>query len=257
MASPLPCVLSVAGSDSCGGAGIQADLKTFTALGVDGATVVTAVTAQNAAGIRAIEVMSPAIVRAQLDAVFDGMSIGAVKLGMLGHAGIVATVTEQLQRRRPAFVVLDPVLIATSGTPLLESAALDRLRSELLPLVDCLTPNLAEAAALLDTPWARDEGEMAEQGRALLALGSRAVLMKGGHAALPEAVDLLVTAQGVHRFAAAWIGTELLHGTGCLLSAGIAAGIARRLMLTDAVHHAKIHVGAVLKSRLGRQASVR
>lgn len=257
MVSPPPGVLSVAGSDSCGGAGIQADLKTFTAFGVDGATVVTAVTAQNAAGIRAIEMMSAAMVQAQLDAVFDAMTIDAVKLGMLGHAGIVATVTEQLKRRRPAFVVLDPVLIATSGARLLASAALDRLRTDLLPLVDCLTPNLAEAAALLDTPCARDEGDMAEQGRALLALGPRAVLMKGGHAALPEAVDLLVTARATQRFAATWISTNQLHGTGCLLSAGITACVARGRPLDEAVHHAKIHVGAVLTSRPGRQASVR
>ena len=142
-------VLSIAGSDSCGGAGLQADLKTFAAFGVDGATVVTAVTAQNTAGVRAIQTMPAAMVQAQMDAVFEELAIDAVKLGMLANADIVATVAQQLQRWRPPFVVLDPVLLATSGTQLLEAAAVDRLRARLLPLADCLTPNLAEAAALL------------------------------------------------------------------------------------------------------------
>ena len=178
-------VLSIAGSDSCGGAGLQADLKTFAAFGVDGATVVTAVTAQNTAGVRAIQTMPAAMVQAQMDAVFEELAIDAVKLGMLANADIVATVAQQLERRRPPFVVLDPVLLATSGAQLLEAAAVDLLRTRLMPLADCLTPNLAEAAALLDTSQATDEAEMARQGQALLLLGPRSVLMKGGHAALP------------------------------------------------------------------------
>ncbi|MEO9078179.1 MAG: bifunctional hydroxymethylpyrimidine kinase/phosphomethylpyrimidine kinase, partial [Rhodanobacter sp.] len=225
--APRPSVLSIAGSDSCGGAGIQADLKTFTALGVDGATVVTAVTAQNTDGVRAVQVMSAAMVQAQLDAVFDEMAFHAVKLGMLVNADILLTVAEQLERRQPPFVLLDPVLLATSGARLLEAQALDQLRLRLLPLVDCLTPNLLEAAALLDAPCARNEPEMVAQGQALLALGPRAILMKGGHAALPDAIDLLVTPQGTQRFSAPWIVTSHLHGTGCILSAGIAAGIAQ------------------------------
>lgn len=245
-------VLSIAGSDSCGGAGLQADLKTFTTLGVDGATVVTAVTAQNTAGVRAVEVMSAAFVNAQLDAVFEEMDIRATKLGMLANAAIVEAVASHLQRRKVRQVIVDPVLIATSGARLLDAAALRLLRSQLLPLADCLTPNLAEAAALLDRPCAEDEAGMVAQGRALLALGPRTVLMKGGHAALSQATDLLVSAHGVQRFQAAWVNTDHVHGTGCMLSAGIAAGVALGLPLADAVQRAKTHVGSVLASRRDR-----
>jgi len=247
--TPAASVLSIAGSDSCGGAGIQADLKTFAAFGVDGATAVTAVTAQNTTGIRAVQAMSAAMVHAQLDAVFDEIDVRAVKLGMLANADIVAAVAGQLERRRPPFVVIDPVLIATSGTRLLDEGALHLLRSRLLPLADCLAPNLAEAAALLGTTCAQGESDMAAQGRALLALGPRAVLMKGGHAALPEAVDLLVTADGTQRFAAPWVDTGELHGTGCMLSAGIAAGMARGDPLADAVLGARAYLQAVLTGR--------
>lgn len=243
--------LSIAGSDSCGGAGLQADLKTFAALGVNGATVVTAVTAQNTAGVRAMQAMSAALVQAQMDAVFEEMAFGAVKVGMLANADIVETVAAQLERRRPPFVVIDPVLVATSGARLLDTQALQRLRTQLLPLADCLTPNLAEAAALLDAPCAQGERQMTAQGRALLALGPRAVLMKGGHADLSEAVDLLVGAHGVERFRAPWVDTDHVHGTGCMLSAGIAAGIVRGYGLADAIRCAKAQVHAVL---LGRQA---
>jgi hydroxymethylpyrimidine/phosphomethylpyrimidine kinase len=242
-------VLSIAGSDSCGGAGLQADLKTFAAFGVDGATVVTAVTAQNTTGVRAIAPMTAAMVQAQMDAVFEEMAIDAVKLGMLANAAIVATVAQQLERRQPAFVVLDPVLIATSGAQLLEAAAMDLLRTRLLPLADCITPNLAEAAALLDAPRATDEEAMTRQGRALLALGPRAVLMKGGHADLPEAVDLLVTAHGTQRFAAPWVATTRLHGTGCMLAAGIAAGLAKACPLHEAVDRSRHHLRQVLIHR--------
>jgi hydroxymethylpyrimidine/phosphomethylpyrimidine kinase len=241
--------LSFDGSVSCGGAGLQADLKTFAAFGVEGATVVTAVTAQNTAGVRVIAPMSAAMVRAQMDAVFEEMAIDAVKLGMLANADIVATVAQQLERRRPPFMVLDPVLLATSGAQLLEAAAVDLLRTRLLPLADCLTPNLAEAAALLNEPHATGEAEMARQGRALLALGPQAVLMKGGHAALPEAVDLLVTAHGTQRFATPWVATTRLHGTGCMLAAGIAAGLAKARPLHEAIDRSRRHLRQVLIQR--------
>lgn len=243
--------LSIAGSDSCGGAGLQADLKTFAAFGVDGASVVTAVTAQNTRGVHAIQLMPAALVQAQLDAVFDEMMIAAVKIGMLGDAGIVTTVAAQLERRRPPFTILDPVLRATSGAQLLDAIALELLRVQMLPRVDCLTPNLAEAAALLNAPSARTERDMEAQGRALLAFGPRAVLMKGGHAGLPEAVDLLVTARGTRRFAATWIATDQLHGTGCMLAAGIAAGMTQRDDLADAVARARVHLRRVLTVRQG------
>jgi hydroxymethylpyrimidine/phosphomethylpyrimidine kinase len=245
----MPTVLSIAGSDSCGGAGIQADLKTFSALGVDGATVLTAVTAQNSAGVRAIQIMSADMVAAQLDAVFDELDIRAVKLGMLAATATVLTVADCLHRRRPPHVVLDPVMIATSGTRLLSEDAVAAMRSRLLPLVDCLTPNLAEAAVLLGVPCATDEVQMAAQGRALLALGPRAVLMKGGHAPLTEAVDLLVTSEGRQRFAARWVETGRLHGTGCILSAAIAAWLARGTALADAVMQANAHLTVTLADR--------
>lgn len=249
---PTGSVLSIAGSDSCGGAGIQADLKTFAAFDVDGATVVTAVTAQNPSGIRAVQAMSTTMVQAQLDMVFEALDIRAVKLGMLANADIVGVVAECMARWRPPFVVLDPVLRATSGSRLLDVDAMALLHTHLLPQVDCLTPNLPEAAALLDAPCADNEEDMAAQGRALLALGPRTVLMKGGHSALPEAVDLLITAEGTQRFAAPWVTTNRLHGTGCMLSAGIAAGVARGHPLAGAVACAKAHLASVLTGRMDR-----
>ena len=237
-----PVALSIAGSDSCGGAGIQADLRAFHAMGARGATVVTAVTAQNARRVHAVHVMPAEIVFAQLEAVFEDLPIRAVKLGMLAQAAIIETVAASLSRHRPAFIVLDPVMIATSGVRLLAEDAVACLVSLLLPLVDCLTPNLAEAAALLGTSLATSEAVMAEQGRALLDLGPRAVLMKGGHAPLAEAVDLLVTPQGTQRFATPWVESDHLHGTGCTLSAAIAASVARGAGLAEAVAQAKAYL---------------
>jgi len=248
---PAPVALSIAGSDSSGGAGIQADLKTFAALGVYGATVLTAVTAQNTTGIRAIHVIPPEIVSAQLEAVFDDLEIRAVKLGMLAQAATVDIVADSLSRHRPAFVVLDPVMIATSGARLLTDDGIAALVSRLLPLVDCLTPNLAEAATLLGTTLATSEAAMAEQGRALLELGPRAVLMKGGHAPLPEAIDILVTRKGTQRFATPWVETRNLHGTGCMLSAAVAASIALGASLADSVERAKVYLTAAIRSARG------
>ncbi|TAM59761.1 MAG: bifunctional hydroxymethylpyrimidine kinase/phosphomethylpyrimidine kinase [Rhodanobacter sp.] len=243
---PAPVALSIAGSDSSGGAGIQADLKTFAALGVHGATALTAVTAQNPTGIRAIHVIPPEIVSAQLEAVFDALDVRAVKLGMLAQAATVDIVADSLSRHRPAFVVLDPVMLATSGARLLTEDGIAALVSRLLPLVDCLTPNLAEAATLLGTTPATSEAAMAEQGRALLALGPRAVLMKGGHAPLPEAIDILVTPEGTQHFATPWVETRHLHGTGCTLSAAVAASVAQGASLADAVARAKAYLTAAI-----------
>lgn len=237
-----PVVLSIAGSDSCGGAGIQADLRAFHAMGARGATVVTAVTAQNARRVHAVHVMPAEIVMAQLEAVFEDLPIRAVKLGMLGQTAIIEAVAASLSRHQPAFIGLDPVMIATSGARLLAEDAVACLVSLLLPLVDCLTPNLAEAAALLGTSLATSEALMAEQGRALLDLGPRAVLMKGGHAPLTEAVDLLVTSQGTQRFATPWVKSNHLHGTGCTLSAAIVAAVARGASLANAVAQAKAYL---------------
>ncbi|WP_240769083.1 bifunctional hydroxymethylpyrimidine kinase/phosphomethylpyrimidine kinase [Paracoccus liaowanqingii] len=226
--------LTIAGSDSGGGAGIQADLKTFSALGCYGASVITALTAQNTRTVTMIEPASPAMIAAQMAAVFDDLDIRAVKLGMLGDARAIATVAEGL-RGRDLPLVLDPVMVAKSGDTLLPDDAIATLRDLLLPRATLLTPNLPEAARLLDTTPATTEAQMAEQGAALRALGPRAVLMKGGHAAGPVCTDLLVTAAGITRLTAPRLPTRNTHGTGCTLSAAIAAGLARGLDLPEAV----------------------
>ena len=255
-----PIALTIAGSDSGGGAGVQADLKTFAAFGVHGASAVTALTAQNTRGVGAIQVASPDIVRAQIDAVMEDFCVAAIKIGMLGAAEIVDVVADRLRlpaprsspaSRRPpageagenrctsAFVLYDPVMIASSGDALAGAGFVEAVRTKLLPLVDCLTPNLAEAAALLAEPLALDEADMARQGRALVALGPPAILMKGGHLAGEEAVDLLVTADAVQRLAAPKIASLNLHGAGCTLSSAIAANIVLGAPLAEAVARGK------------------
>lgn len=237
--------LTIAGSDSGGGAGIQADLKTFSALGVYGASVITAVTAQNTRAVTAVQMLPPDLIRAQMDTVFDDLAIGAVKVGMLGGSDLIMAVTSGLAGCTVP-VVLDPVMIAKSGDALLADEAVDCLRAQMLPLADLLTPNLPEAARLLGSPEATDEAQMMAQGRALLALGPRAVLMKGGHASGEICVDLLVTPDEVVRLSAPRHATRNTHGTGCTLSAAIAAGLARGMPLGDAVRMAHAYLqGAI------------
>jgi hydroxymethylpyrimidine/phosphomethylpyrimidine kinase len=259
----LPIALTVAGSDSGGGAGIQADLKTFAALGVYGASAVTALTAQNTQGVEAIHYPPPEIVRAQIDAILEDFDVVAVKIGMLGNAEIASVVAERLpsplgasRHLRPrgegrrAFVVYDPVMTASSGDALSAASCIDAVRNALLPLVDCLTPNLAEAAALLGKPVAQSEADMARQGEALLKFGLRAVLMKGGHLESEEAIDLLVTEGDIHRFAAPRLLSKNLHGTGCTLSSAIVANIVLGAPLSEAVAAAKAFVRqAIERSR--------
>ncbi|WP_333829271.1 bifunctional hydroxymethylpyrimidine kinase/phosphomethylpyrimidine kinase [Pararhodobacter sp.] len=241
----VPIALTIAGSDSGGGAGIQADLKTFSALGVYGASVITALTAQNTRDVVMVEAASPAMVAAQMDAVFSDLAVRAVKLGMLGDAQAIAVVTERLHAQSVP-VVLDPVMVAKSGDRLLPEAALEALRNLLLPRATLLTPNLPEAADLLGTSAARDEAGMLEQGHALLRLGAQAVLMKGGHGAGAECVDLLIEASGVTRLTAPRQCTRNTHGTGCTLSAAIAAGLAQGMALADAVTRAHAYLqGAI------------
>ncbi len=241
-----PIAVTIAGSDSSGGAGIQADLKTFSALGVYGASVIAALTAQNTNGITAVHAVPPEFVAAQMDAVFSDLAVGAVKIGMLGEAGVIAAVTAGLDRHRQMNVVLDPVMVASSGRRLLAPDAVDALRRELLPRALVITPNLPEAAALLDVDAARDEADMRCQAERLIALGANAVLMKGGHGAGPESADLLVTATGSVRVVSARIATRNTHGTGCTLSAAIAAGLAKGLGLADAVQAAKAYTTAAI-----------
>src|SRR5689334_17784826 len=184
--------LTIAGSDSSGGAGIQADLKTFAALGVYGASAITALTAQNTQGVTAIHDVPPDFVAAQIDAVFDDLDVGAVKIGMLSRAETIQLVADRLRRHRARNIVLDPVMIATSGARLLDAGAVEALRNELIPLALVITPNLPEAAALTGASLARDESEMTIQARELLTHGANNVLIKGGHADGAESVDVLI-----------------------------------------------------------------
>jgi hydroxymethylpyrimidine/phosphomethylpyrimidine kinase len=276
----LPIALTIAGSDSGGGAGIQADLNTFAALGVYGASAITAITAQNTRGVWAIHYPPPEIVGAQIEAVLEDFAVAAIKIGMLGSGEVAKAVAETLSvpSRRPsphspsnegrsperplgrgggallpvgeggsegrmkAFIIYDPVMIASSGDALSGAGFAEAIAHKLLPLVDCLTPNLAEAAALLGEPIARSEADMARQGEALLKLGPRAVLMKGGHLESEEAIDLLVTEGDVRRFAAPRLLSKNLHGTGCTLSSAIAANIVLGAQLPEAVAAAKAFV---------------
>ncbi len=241
----VPIALTIAGSDSGGGAGIQADLKTFAALGVYGASVITALTAQNTKGVSAIHEVPAGFIAAQIDAVFSDLAIGAVKIGMLGNAAAIDAVAAGLGRHRARNVVLDPVMTATSGETLLHSDALGALR-KLIAQANVLTPNLPEAAALLDLPQARNENEMRAQAEKLLTLGAGAVLIKGGHAGGPDAVDLLVEPSGSTRFAAPRLTAENTHGTGCSLASAIAAGLAKGFLLGEAVGQAKTFVSAAI-----------
>jgi len=235
----VPIAVTIAGSDSSGGAGIQADLKTFSALGVYGAAVITALTAQNTRGVTAIHDVPPAFIAAQIDAVFSDLRVGAVKIGMLSVMAAIDAVAAGLDRYPQANVVLDPVMVATSGARLLAADAVDALRRELIPRARIFTPNLQEAAALLGDEVAGDEDGMRRQAERLLACGAQAVLIKGGHGSGDESVDLLVEPAGMTRFAAARIMTRNTHGTGCTLSSAIAAGLAKGQTLATAVGHAK------------------
>jgi hydroxymethylpyrimidine/phosphomethylpyrimidine kinase len=237
--------LTIAGSDSSGGAGIEADLKTLSALGVYGACVVTALTAQNTKGVFAIHDVPADFIAAQIDAVFADLDVAAVKIGMLPGAPAIAAVAAALDRYRPGNVVLDPVMVASSGDRLLREDAIGGLR-DLIRRVRVVTPNLAEAAALLDTAPARDQSEMRAQADALLALGAGAVLIKGGHAGGPDSIDLLVEAGRCLPLAAPRLATKNTHGTGCTLASALAAGLAKGLPLADAARQAKNYVTAAI-----------
>jgi hydroxymethylpyrimidine/phosphomethylpyrimidine kinase len=242
-----PIALTIAGSDSSGGAGIQADLKTFSALGVYGASALVALTAQNTRGVTAIHDAPPDFISAQIDAVMSDLAVDAVKIGMVSRSDSIAAVADSLLRHRATRIVIDPVMVAASGARLLSEDAVDTLRRRLLPLALTLTPNLPEAAALLDGPVARDEREMAEQGRALRALGARTVLVKGGHGSGAESVDVFIDEDdAATRFAGPRQATRNTHGTGCTLSSAIAAGLARGLPLVRSIGLAKAYVAAAI-----------
>ena len=241
-----PVALSIAGSDSSGGAGIQADLKSFAALAVYGASAITALTAQNTQGVSAIQPVPPEFVTAQLDAVFADLSVGAVKTGMLGGRGTVDAIAAAFGRWSPPFVVIDPVMIATSGERLLPADAVDALRTKLIPHAAIITPNLPEAAVLLSEPLADSDAAIESQGRRLLSLGCSHVLIKGGHGHGSESVDYLISANATVPLAGPRLATQNTHGTGCSLSAAIAAGLAKAEDMATAVRNAKAYISAAI-----------
>lgn len=242
-----PIALTIAGSDSGGGAGIQADLKAFSALGVYGASVITAVTAQNTQAVTAVHGIPLDVISAQIDAVLSDIRVGAVKIGMLATPEIIHTVAAALEGFQGP-VVLDPVMIAKSGDALLAEDAVQTLREVLIPRAAVLTPNLPEAAKLLkDGAEADGPAAMEVQGRALCGVGAEAVLMKGGHGSGSTCHDLLVTREGIiAEFTAPRLDTRNTHGTGCTLSSSIAAGLAKGLPLDTAVSEAHAYLqGAI------------
>jgi hydroxymethylpyrimidine/phosphomethylpyrimidine kinase len=249
----VPIALTVAGSDPSGGAGIQADLKTFAAFDVYGAAVLTCATAQNTTRVFATGELPVELVAAQLDAVLDDLAVGALKTGMLGRAAIVEVVAARLATRAIP-VVVDPVMVATSGDALLTPDGVAALRARLLPLARLVTPNLDEAAVLGGRP-VRTLAEMRDAARAIAALGPRAVLVKGGHLA-GAACDVLLDGDDLHDLAAERVDVGPLHGSGCTLSAAICAGLARGDALVDAVTIAKrfVHEAIVRAPAVGQGA---
>lgn len=242
----IPIAVTLAGSDSSGGAGIQADLKTFSALGVYGASVITALTAQNTRGVQGVHEVPAEFVTAQIESVFSDLNVDAVKIGMLGNAGIVEAVANGLDSYSLDNVVLDPVMVAASGDPLIADEAVDAMVAMLVPRALLITPNLPEAARLLETGMAEDEDEMVDQAMALFDLGPRAVLLKGGHGQGTESVDIYFDGDEPVRIAGRRIATPNTHGTGCTLSSAIAAGLAHGFGLLRAVGHAKAYISAAI-----------
>ena len=242
----IPNVLTIAGSDPSGGAGIQADLKTFAAQRAYGMAAITALTAQNTRGVSAVHLAPPPFVRQQIAAVFDDIRVDAVKIGMIATAEIACAVADSLATHPRAPTVLDPVMIAKGGAPLLQDDAIEAVRTRLVPLATIITPNLPEAARLLGMTVAATRDDMVEQAQALLALGAQAVLLKGGHLDTDDSPDCLVFDGGVHWFESPRVHTTHTHGTGCTLSAALAAQLAHGASLPDAVHAAKTYVtGAI------------
>jgi len=245
----IPRVLTIAGSDSSGGAGIQADLKTFTVFRAYGMSAVTALTAQNTLGVAGILPISPEFVRQQIDAVATDVGIDAAKTGMLANQGIIAAVCEAVRVHQIERLVVDPVMIAQSGAPLLDSDAHRSLMEELLPLATVVTPNAPEAAALLDMEVATI-GDMREAARRLVAAGARAAVVKGGHIAGPEAVDILCDSHQCQELRCARVLTAHTHGTGCMTAAAITVGLAEGLSIFDAAARAKRFITAALANSL-------
>ena len=242
-----PVALTIAGSDSSGGAGVQADLKTFAALGVYGASVITALTAQNTKGVTGIHQVPADFITAQIDAVFSDLEVGAVKIGMVAQPAAIDAIAAGLARWSVKWVVLDPVMVATSGDRLLAAEAVEALRTKLIPRASILTPNLPEAAALLNEREASGEAAIESQAGRLLALGCPAVLVKGGHGQGSQSIDFFArTGEATIALRAPRIATQNTHGTGCSLSSAIAAGLAKGEDLGTAVRNAKAFISAAI-----------
>ena len=240
-----PIALTIAGSDSGGGAGIQADLKTFHAREVHGLSVIAAITSQNTQGVTAVHTVPLKHIRSQLDAVFDDFAIGAVKTGMLGSASVTKLVAKEMRARKPAWLVVDPVMISTSGARLLDEDAVEAMVEELIPLADVLTPNLPEAEALLGKKL-RKAQDFDRAGKALLKLGARAVLLKGGHSDERQVIDRFYDESGVMELRHRRLPIEG-HGTGCTLASAIAAELAKGHAPRSAVRRAVAYVQRALE----------
>jgi hydroxymethylpyrimidine/phosphomethylpyrimidine kinase len=248
-AAEVPRALTIAGSDSGGGAGIQADLKTFQTLGVWGMSAITAVTVQNTKGVEGFEELSPRLVGDQIRAVVTDIGVDAAKTGMLASRPIIEAVADALSELAVPNLVVDPVFMSKHGHPLLAEDAVESLRDRILPLASLVTPNLPEAGGLTDRP-VRDRADMAAAGRAILGMGPSAVLVKGGHLEGQGATDLLVTPGGVQEISAERIDTPHTHGTGCVLSAAITSHLARGASLEEAVRKGKSFVTAAIRGHL-------
>jgi hydroxymethylpyrimidine/phosphomethylpyrimidine kinase len=246
MANRRAVALTIAGSDSGGGAGIQADLKTFQALGVYGTSAITAITAQNTVGVRGVHDIPTELIAAQIDAVAEDIGVDAAKTGMLSSAEIIAAVAERIRHWRINRLVVDPVMVAKSGDRLLREDAVHALIRELLPLATVVTPNLPEAEVLVGRPLETDR-EIRQAAREILDLGPRAVVMKGGHRQKGDATDLLFDGASLHEFRAERIDTRNTHGTGCTFSAAIAAELASGRAIVDAVGAAKHYVTEAIR----------
>ncbi|WP_420910535.1 bifunctional hydroxymethylpyrimidine kinase/phosphomethylpyrimidine kinase [Vibrio cincinnatiensis] len=246
LSSP-PIVLTIAGSDSGGGAGIQADIKTISATGSYACSAITAITSQNTLGVSAILPIPIKHIESQLDAIFCDLNVAAVKIGMLADSQIIHAVADKLRQYHPPFVVLDPVMVATSGDVLLQNEAINHLKQHLFPLATVITPNLPEAAVLTGVPLPKHESELSQLVDALQQLAYQAALLKGGHfTQSPHSNDWLITKQQVHCFSADRIQTSNTHGTGCTLSSAITSYLAQGQPLEQAIHSAKHYISQAL-----------
>ena len=242
---PLPKAMTIAGSDSGGGAGIQADLKTFAALGVYGTSVLTAITAQNTIGVTAVHEVPADVVAAQFDAVFSDIGPTAIKTGMLASSSIIECVVSQLERHSVPWLVVDPVMVAKSGDSLLRDGAIETMRLRLVPQASVITPNIPEAEALTGSRITT-EAEVRRAAEKIFAMGAKTVVVKGGHREGP-AIDLYYDGSSFREFSAPRIDTANTHGTGCTFASAIAAGLARNMSVLDAVALAKDYVTEAIR----------